>query len=197
MRSLFPSLYDLFMMPLEKTRFKKVRKQLVESAKGRVLEIGSGTGINFPHYKKAIQVDAIEPNLIMCKRSMKRVNKASMPIEVYMTKAETLPFDRNTFDTIVATLVFCTIPDPLKALEEIRRVAKPGAEILLFEHVQMQHPLFRKAQNILNPLWKKVAGGCHLNRDTLKVIKQSGFEIMHVNHFYSGLFISIRSLNKK
>jgi ubiquinone/menaquinone biosynthesis C-methylase UbiE len=94
-------------------------------AEGRVLEIGSGTGVNFPFYNNATQVDAVEPNAFMAKKSLDRRKLAKIPIHTYLVKAEQLPFPDNTFDSVVGTLVFCTIPEPLKALKEIHRVSKP------------------------------------------------------------------------
>lgn len=197
MGSWFPRLYDLAMKPLEITRFKQVRTELVRSASGHVLEIGSGTGVNFPYYHNAEKVTAVEPNPLMSKRAVKRMKTTSVPIELYETTAESLPFADNTFDTVIATLVFCTIPDPMDALAEIRRVSKPGADILFFEHVQMKQPILRKAQNLFNPFWKRVCDGCNLNRDTLSLIQRSGIAVKSVESLYATLFLSIHSINNK
>lgn len=148
----FPTIYDMAMSPLEKTKFKKIRKKLVNQASGRVLEIGSVTGVNFPHYQNATQVDAIEPNPLMKER-------ARILIQIYQVKAEKLPFADNTFDSVVATLVFCTIPEPIKAVQEIQRVSKPNAKILFFEHVRLDQAFLGKTQDILTPLWKKACDG--------------------------------------
>ncbi|WP_204498121.1 class I SAM-dependent methyltransferase [Aquibacillus albus] len=187
----FSHFYDIAMKPLEQTKFKRIRKGLLKEAVGRVLEIGSGTGVNFTYYSNALQVDAIEPNPLMMEQSLKRQRKAKIPIQTYLVSAEKLPFSDNTFDSVVATLVFCTIPDPEKALREIERVSKPGATLLLFEHVKMSHPFLGKTQEVLTPLWKKVCDGCHLNRDTLKLVERSSFSIMNVHTFYKGLFIVV------
>ena len=193
----FPKLYDMAMKPLETTRFKKVRRELVCHAEGRVLEIGSGTGINFPYYRNATQVDAIEPNPLMSKQSLKRIKKSYVPIELHSASAEALPFADDTFDTVVATLVFCTIPEPIKALQEIRRVSKKGAKLLFFEHVRMDQCLFGKTQDLLNPLWMRICDGCHLNRDTLDVVKKSGVTITNVETYYAKLFVYMECLNTK
>lgn len=197
MGSWFPRLYDLVMRPLEATRFKKIRTELVREAGGNVLEIGSGTGVNFPYYRCATQVTAIEPNPLMSERGKRRLEQASVPIDVLEASAESLPFVDDTFDTVIATLVFCTIPNPSKALEEIRRVSKPGAKIMFFEHVRMNRPVFGKTQDILNPLWTKICDGCHLNRDTLSMIELAGIEVTHVESLYQKLFLSIKGLNIK
>lgn len=195
MESLFPKIYDVAMKPLEATRFKKVRSDLIRNAEGIVLEIGSGTGINFPYYEKAEQVLAIEPNPKMSKLAVKRGKKAHVPITLYEASAESLPFADDTFDTVVATLVFCTIPNPLVALKEIQRVSKPGAKILFFEHVRMENPTLAKAQDLLNPMWEKIGDGCQLNRETLSLISSSGIIVEQVESLYSSLFLSIKCKN--
>ncbi|PIC65171.1 SAM-dependent methyltransferase [Sporosarcina sp. P13] len=197
MNSLFPKLYDLAMRPLEATRFKKVRTELVRTAKGNVLEIGSGTGINFPYYQEADQVVAVEPNPYMSKRATRRGKNASVRIIVYEASAESLPFADNTFDTVIATLVFCTIPDPFKALQEIQRVGKENARILFFEHVRMEQRLLGKTQDFLNPFWEMICDGCQLNRDTLNMITHSGIEVTKIESLYAKLFLSIECRNVK
>lgn len=193
----FPKIYDIAMNPLEHTYFKRIRTTLISKAKGRVLEIGSGTGVNFPYYTNATKIDAIEPNPLMSKRSYNRIKKSRIPIQTYLVKAEKLPFSDNTFDSVVATLVFCTIPEPIKALQEIQRVSKPGAKILLFEHVRINQKNLGKAQDLLTPLWSKVCDGCHLNRDTLELLKQSNLSISKVDYHYGGLFLVIECLNEQ
>lgn len=197
MVSVFPKLYDLAMKPLESTRFKRVRTDLVRSAKGIVLEIGSGTGVNFPYYEQAELVVAVEPNPLMSKRAVKRGRHANVTIMLYETTAESLPFADNTFDTVIATLVFCTIPDPMKALREIQRVSKPNARILFFEHVRMEQPLLAKAQDLFTPYWATICDGCQLNRDTVSIITHSGIEVKKIESLYAKLFLSIECLNVK
>ncbi|ANU16377.1 methyltransferase type 11 [Planococcus maritimus] len=193
MAGFLPHIYDTAMKPLEKTRFEKIRKNLVQQAQGHVLEIGFGTGANFRYYQGADRVDAIEPNPDMSKQAYKRIRKSKTPIHTYEAVAEKLPFADNCFDTVVATLVFCTIPDPVKALEEIYRVSKPGAKILMFEHVKMDQPLMGKTQQSLTPVWKKICDGCHLDRDTLDLVNRSPLEILKVDSYYGGLFLTIES----
>ncbi|UOQ94010.1 class I SAM-dependent methyltransferase [Halobacillus shinanisalinarum] len=191
----FSRIYDIAMTPLEQAMFKKVRKTLVNEATGRVLEIGSGTGVNFPHYKKAARVDAIEPNPLMRKQSLKRIKQSQVRIQTYSVQAEKLPFDDNTFDSVVATLVFCTIPDPVQAIKEIQRVSKPEASLFLFEHVRMDHPLLGRMQDGLTPIWLRMCDGCHLNRDTLGLLKSMNVSISRVDSLYRGLFLAIECSN--
>lgn len=191
----FPHIYDVAMKPLENTRFEKIRSGLVRKAQGRVLEIGFGTGANFRYYRNVEQVDAIEPNPAMGKQAVKRIKKSRIPIHLYQAKAEQLPFADDSFDSVVATLVFCTIPEPVRALQEIQRVSKPGAKLLLFEHVKMDQKIIGETQKALTPIWKKLCDGCHLDRDTLELVKASGWEVQKVTSYYGGLFLTIECRN--
>lgn len=191
----FPAIYDIAMKPLEEGTFKKIRSNLLSQAKGRVLEIGAGTGVNFPLYRDADHVYAIEPNPSMIEKAEPRKQQAKVPIQIHPQSAENLHFAAHTFDTVVATLVFCTIPDPKKALEELKRVTKPGGTILFFEHVKMEQPFLGGLQELLNPFWKKVCDGCHLNRDTLHLVEESGLRVNQVSSYYKGLFLVIECTN--
>lgn len=197
MGQLFPRVYDRTMEPLERKKLREIRKSLIGKVEGKVLEIGSGTGANFPFYKKETTVSAVEPNLMMAKRSQKRINEAKASVKLYLVGAEKLPFPDNSFDTAISTLVFCTIPNPLKAFQELRRVLKPGGKLLLLEHVKMDQPLLAAAQDVLTPLWKRLCDGCRLNRNTLEDVTKSGFDVTNVEEHYKGLFLVIQALNKK
>ncbi|WP_462411745.1 class I SAM-dependent methyltransferase [Neobacillus sp. Marseille-QA0830] len=191
----FAKWYDFFMSPLEKNKFKTIRTDLLSNATGRVLEIGSGTGINFPLYEADVNVVAIEPSLDMIERSKMKLKQARVPIEQIQSSAEELPFPDHSFDTIVATLVFCTIPNPDKALHEMMRVCKPDGRILFFEHVKMDNRLLGTLQEWLTPAWKKICDGCCLNRDTLGLLQSHGLTIEKVENHYNGLFLYIESRN--
>src|SRR5699024_1481569 len=158
-------------------KFHTIRRNLLSQTKGRVLEIGSGTGANFPYYQAGVTVDAIEPNAFMIKKSEEKKRAALVPITTHEGDAESLPFEDNTFDSVIATLVYYTIQHPLRVLSENQRVAQPGAPILFFEHARMENQLSGLIQAILTPALKKVSDGCHLNRDTQHLIKQSGFHM--------------------
>lgn len=195
----FPKLYDTLMEPLERRGFRDIRKELIHKANGKVLEIGSGTGLNFPYYDDAQvkKVIAVEPEPLMRKQSLLRAARAPVPIKVMLAGAEELPFPDNSFDTIVGTLVLCTIPDPFKALEEIRRVCKPDGKVFFFEHVRLNHPVLSRLQDWLTPIWKHICHGCHLNRDTLKIIKEAGFEVVRIKRYYKDIFLVIELQNTK
>jgi ubiquinone/menaquinone biosynthesis C-methylase UbiE len=187
------ALYDMVMAPLERGGFQDIRKKLLRRARGKVVEIGAGTGVNFPYYTGAEHVIALDPTPAMVERSLPRTAHGAVPIEVIVANAEALPFPDHTFDTVVGTLVFCTIPDPRQALCELRRICQPAGTALFFEHVRVQHPLIGRLQDWLTPLWKPMAGGCHLNRDMLALLTQAGFDMTCIVPYYKGLFLVIEA----
>jgi len=181
------------MQPLERRAFRRIRAELLQRASGDVLELGCGTGINFDLYRN-VNVIAIEPNAIMRQTAVTRAEQARVPVQVMEGSAEELPFENNTFDTIVGTLVFCTIPDPRKALQEAIRVCKPGGKLLLFEHVLLRNKALATLQHALNPLWKRVCDGCHLNRDTLELLRQEGVAIRSRQSYYRQVFVTVEGI---
>ncbi|SLL18011.1 methylase involved in ubiquinone/menaquinone biosynthesis [Mycobacteroides abscessus subsp. abscessus] len=191
MGKLFPYLYDLGMRPLEEGPFYALRKEMIRKVNGRVLEIGSGSGINFPFYRNVERVDAIEPNPAMRKKARSKLEKAAVPIFCHEQKAEQLLFPNQTFDYVISTLVFCTIPNPEAALKEMIRVSKPNAIFYFFEHVKMDNAILGKTQELLTPFWKVICDGCHLNRNTVEIIKEAGLQIREIKYFYKGLFIMV------
>lgn len=194
---LFANWYDFFMNPLEKKKFKRIRKELLSKATGSVLELGSGTGINFPLYESAETVTAIEPSQHMIERSLSKHKQSLVPIEIVQASAEKLPFAADTFDTVVATLVFCTIPNPDIAILEMKRVCKPEGKILLFEHVKMQNRFLSTLQDWLTPAWKKICDGCCLNRNTLDLLRAHDISIIKVQKYYRDLFVFAEAKNNK
>jgi len=191
---MFAKGYDFFMRPLEKKRFKEIREELLVKANGCVLEIGSGTGINFPLYKSVKKVVATEPSTYMIERSQEKLKQSPVKIEIVQAGAEKLPFPDNSFDTVVATLVLCTIPNPNQAMIEMLRVCKPGGKLLFFEHVKMDNQFLACLQEVLTPAWKKICDGCCLNRDTLTLIKGNDLLINEIKSYYNGLFLSLETI---
>jgi Methylase involved in ubiquinone/menaquinone biosynthesis len=187
------ALYDMVMAPLERGGFQAIRKKLLRRARGKVVEIGAGTGVNFPYYTEAEHVIALDPAPAMVARSLPRTAHVAVPIEVIVANAEALPFPDHTFDTVVGTLVLCTISDPRQALCEMRRICQPAGTALFFEHVRVHHPLIGWLQDWLTPLWKHMAGGCHLNRDMLALLTQAGFDMTCIVPYYKGLFLVIEA----
>lgn len=195
MSSFFNRNYDRLMEPVERRSFRAVRERLLPQVQGAVLEIGAGTGVNFPCYRDADRVVAIEPDAVMLRAAAARARASRVPIELIQAGAERLPFPADQFDTVVGTLVFCTIPDPVAALREIRRVCKPGGKLVLFEHVKMEHPALGLLQEGLTPIWKRMCGGCHLNRNTLRLVEEAGFRILRTEWMYRKLFLIVEGEN--
>jgi ubiquinone/menaquinone biosynthesis C-methylase UbiE len=160
-----------FMWPL--------RKEIIAQAKGIVLEIGAGTGLNFALYnpEHVERVEAVEPDTAMLRYARERLKTAPVPITLTQAPVESLPFADETFDSAVTTLVFCSVTDPQRGLSEIRRVLKPGATLLLIEHVRAQGAFAQRLQNIITPFTKRMAGNCHWNRDTAHTVLDAGFQV--------------------
>lgn len=164
---------------------RKIRQEIVGGARGRVLEIGAGTGASFPYYSEDVtEVSAVEPDPFMLPRARKRAEEVDKPIEVHHAPAEELPFDDGTFDTAISTLVLCSVSDPQKALSEIKRVLKPGGQLRVYEHVRYESDFGGFWQDLITPAWKWFGAGCHPNRDTGSAITEAGFK-----------FDSLRRLN--
>src|SRR5579885_2206994 len=150
----------------ERRFFEPLRREVLAQAHGVVLEVGAGTGLNFALYEpeKVTQVEAVEPDSAMLAYARNRLPLARVPLTVTQATAEALPFADRMFDCVVATLVFCSVGDPVRGFVEIRRVLKPGGTLLLLEHV-------------LVPLTTRMAGNCHWNRDTAQAVNAAGFQI--------------------
>lgn len=193
----FPKLYDTLMMPLERRGFGTIRKELIQKSHGKVLEVGYGTGFNFPFYQPGTQVTGIDPEPQMARLAIDRARQSNISIEMMQASAEQIPFPDDTFDCVVCTLVLCTVPNPSKALSEIRRVCKPDGLLLIFEHVKIKHRFWGLVQEWLTPLWKHLCDGCHLNRHTLELVKQAGFKVTSIKRYYYDIFLVIEAVNKK
>lgn len=178
------------MSPMEKKSFLAIRRDLISKAEGEVLEIGCGSGINFSLYRN-VNVTAIDPDEILRETAYSRAKEADVPIQVMDGNAEELPFADEAFDTIVGTLVFCTIPDPARAVREMLRVCKPEGKILIFEHVLHEHQALATLQHLLTPVWKRVCGGCHLNRDTVELFVREGVDIVQLETHMHRIFVTL------
>jgi len=183
------SLYDPIIAPLDSFGVRRWRQWAVSAARGRVLEIGVGTGLNLPHYRNAQSIAAIDPDSESLQCASNRQNGTR--IVLHQARAEELPFANETFDWVVGTLTFCSIGDPARALSEVRRVLKPGGAFRLVEHVRTRNRLIAAMQDAATPYWKQIAGNCHLNRDTLSEVERAGFQVQRVNRLLGGLFIGI------
>lgn len=168
----------------ERRFFEPLRRELIEQAHGLVLEIGAGTGLNFPLYvpQSVTQLSAIEPDSTMLAYARQRERLARVPLTLTQASAETLPFAADSFDCVVATLVLCSVSEPEQALREVRRVLKPGGTLLLLEHVRARSRFSAYLQDLLVPLTTRLAGNCHWNRQTGQSVREAGFQIQQERH---------------
>lgn len=166
-----PWLYDGLMRLAP--RLNRWRAELVELAEGRVLEVGCGTGLALADYAQRVHFAVgIDPALGSLRVAARRSHASCL-----QASAEHLPFADASFDTVVSSLVFCSVPDPLAGLHEIRRVLRPDGRLLMLEHVQAKGPWLARALDVMQPAWTCVSGGCHPNRDTEKRVIEAGFAI--------------------
>lgn len=156
----------------------KQRMKVIPQAQGRVLEIGIGTGLNLPFYDtgRVVELVGVEPSLRMHRLALKRSRAARLPVEMVGITAEKLPLADAAFDTVVSTYTLCTIPDPVAALREVRRVLRPGGRLLFSEHGRAPDENVRKWQIRIQPFWSPLAGGCLLDRDIPAILKEAGFD---------------------
>jgi ubiquinone/menaquinone biosynthesis C-methylase UbiE len=180
---IFAALYDPLGASAERRWMGGRRRRLLTGARGAVLEIGGGTGANLAHYRDVDRVTIAEPDPFMLSRIGPKLEDARVPVEVSAAGAEALPFPDGSFDTVVSTLVLCTVPDQGAALDEVSRILRPGGRLLFIEHVRAAGSMARW-QDRLEPLWRRLFGGCHPNRDTVTAIEDAGFEIETFESFY-------------
>ena len=154
------------------------RMKVIPQAQGRVLEIGLGTGLNLPFYdtSRVSGIVGVEPSLRMHRLALSRSRAAQLPVEIVGIGAERLPLADHAFDTVVSTYTLCTIPDPVAALREVRRVLAPGGRLLFSEHGRAPDERVRKWQARLQPVWGRFSGGCQLGRDIPAILQEAGFD---------------------
>lgn len=177
--------YDFVLKPIESIHLTHLRDDLLIHAKGKTLEIGAGTGLNFSHYPEGLEVNATDIDPDMMKVAKKRGDHSNIRVEE--ADVENLPYPDQEFDTVVATLVLCSVTHPKRALSEVYRVLKPGGKLLLMEHVRKNTPVIGKMQDTLTPIWKHVAGNCHLNRDPELTLKELGLKTLSKKVIWKGL----------
>lgn len=165
---------------------RRQREKVVPLAQGRVLEIGIGTGLNLEHYDKAKirEIVGLDPALEMHRLAQKRMKRAGLTVELVGLSAERIPFEDATFDTVLVTYTLCSIPDPVAALKEMRRMLKPGARLIFCEHGLAPDESVRRWQERLTPLWSKIGGGCRLNRDIPGLLREAGFKSADMQTMY-------------
>ena len=172
-------------LSMRQETFSAYRRRVVASAQGRVLEIGVGSGLNLPFYADAaspiLGLDP-SPRLLAMARHIHPTGAGST--ELIEGSAEALPLEDKSIDTVVTTWTLCTIPDVVAALREMRRVLKPSGELLFVEHGRSPDARVRRWQDRLTPVWKRIGGGCHLNRPIRELLEQSGFRIERIETGY-------------
>lgn len=162
------------------------RAAVVPGAWGRVLEVGMGSGLNLPHYdpRQVELVWGLEPSEGMRRKARRNVAGAPFEVRWLDLPGEEIPLESDSVDTVVLTYTLCTIPDWHRALEQMRRVLKPGGQLLFCEHGAAPDEAVRKWQDRVNPLWRKVAGGCNLNRAIPELIEHAGFGLQRMETGY-------------
>jgi SAM-dependent methyltransferase len=180
----FARLYARQSVQAERKGIADQRDRMLAGVRGRVIEVGAGNGLNFAHYPSGVsEVVAVEPEPYLRERAELAVRDAAVPVSVIPGVAEGLPVPDEAFDVGVASLVLCSVADPLLALRELHRVIRPGGELRFNEHVISERHGLALLQRGLDVLWPHVAGGCHIGRDTGGLLNEAGFEIETVKRF--------------
>ncbi len=172
--------YDFFLRPVERSGLRRLREELLSRARGKTLELGIGTGLNVAHYPPGVDLTGVEPDAAMAEKARSRGAR------VVAGDAQNLAFPDASFDTVVATLVFCSVDDWRAGLREAARVLKPGGLFLMAEHVRPRGAL-GVAADLLTPAWKLVAGGCRLDRDPEPFFSELGLSIAERGAFWRGI----------
>lgn len=168
-----PWLYDAICAIYERLGLGRWRRWLVGGASGRVLDVGCGTGRNLALLPRGAVAVGLDPSWDAVQRARRRAPQ----VPLVLGRAEALPFRDAAFDTVLSGLVFCTVPDARRGLDEVRRVLAPHGQLRMLEHVRSTRPWKARFQDRVQPIWTRLAGGCHPNRDTERAVESSGFRI--------------------
>lgn len=181
---MFSALYDRAFEASEEAGLREMRSELLMGARGRVLELGAGTGLNLELYPREglDSLTVTEPDPHMFKQLRRRAHEVCAGADLVQAGAEGLPFADDSFDTVVVTLVLCTVPDQPAALKEIARVLAPSGQLLFLEHVRSHEPGLARWQDRLHGPWHFVGDGCHCNRDTTAAIEASQLALEEIEH---------------
>ncbi len=180
------NIYDIFMLPLEKRILARIRKNIISKAYGAVLEMGYGTGVNFKYYNP-VQIESISALDVQSSYSAK-MTKSNFPLEFFEGRAEKLPFPDESFDTVVETLVFCSVEDLSCAIREVIRVLKPEGIFIFIDHVLPEKKSLASLFRLTNTVWPRIAGGCNLTREPHKLIEAAGIIIEQSGSSGIGVF---------
>ena len=168
-----PWLYDACCAVCERVGLARWRRWLVEGAEGAVLDVGCGTGRNLPLLRPGVRVIGLE----LSADALARARRRAPGVPLVQGDAEALPFRSGVFDTVMSGLVFCSVPDAARGLAEVKRVLKPGGALRMLEHVRATRAFKARMQDRWQPLWTRISGGCHWNRDTEAAVERAGFRI--------------------
>jgi ubiquinone/menaquinone biosynthesis C-methylase UbiE len=180
--------YDIMEGLVERSSYGRWREILWSKVEGtRILEIGVGTGKNFVYYPKGAEITAIDFSEKMLHRAQKKARDLGIKVVLEQMDVQDLKFEDNTFDTIVGTFIFCSVPDPIKGLQEVRRVCRPGGKVVLLEHVLSANRFIAWLMNLANPVIAKLVGP-NINRKTIENTTNSGLEVEKVTELAAGIF---------
>jgi ubiquinone/menaquinone biosynthesis C-methylase UbiE len=184
-------IYNQFLLPhlldyvMHRQAIAQQRQTLLQQARGEVLEIGFGTGANLPHYTPAVTaLQVVEPERMLKQRVDRRIRKSGLRVDWHQLRGEALPFKNSHFDTVVSTFTLCSVQDPVRVLQEIRRVLKEDGTFLTLEHGLSPDGAIAQWQHRLNGLMNCCAGGCNLNRPMGKLLVEAGFRVQTLKEFY-------------
>jgi ubiquinone/menaquinone biosynthesis C-methylase UbiE len=181
---IFARMYRRFAVTAEAKGGSAYRDELLAGVSGRVIEVGAGHGLNFSHYPgTVVEVTAVEPEAYLRQGATEAAARAPVSIKLVDGVADALPFEDESFDVGVASLVLCSVSDQAAALGELRRVLRPGGELRFYEHVRAEEPKLARFQDRADRVWPIFGGGCHCNRHTLSAIGGAGFVVEEVRSF--------------
>lgn len=185
-------LFDFWEAPIEALAFKRLRKRLWSEVHGeRILEVGVGTGKNLPYHPEGSRSVAVDLSPRMLRHAARKADRLGRDVDLVLADAQRLPFRDGAFDAAAATFVFCSVPDPVLGLREVRRVVRQDGGLHLLEHVRSRNPIVGKLMDWTNPLWVRVSGA-NVNRDTVGNVRRAGFELDGVESRMFGILKLIR-----
>ncbi|HYE09069.1 MAG TPA: methyltransferase domain-containing protein [Patescibacteria group bacterium] len=190
------SFYDFIEAPMEAMSLKSWRIEAMQNLKGKVLEVGVGTGKNIEYYPEGLDVTAIDFSEKMLEKAKIKADVMKKKVDLKLMDAQQMDFLDNTFDTVFTTCVFCSVPDPIKGLMEIRRICKSGGRIIMIEHVRSEKQVLGLIMDVLNPLVVNFYGA-NINRRTLENISKAGYDKVEVTNLYKDIVKKIVIYNEK
>ncbi len=184
--------YDRYVVPrllalaMQNRELVPYRQRIGQAASGRVLEVGVGSALNLPFYgPEVVEVVGVDPSPALVAMARERRSGLRFPFEAIEGTGERLPFESRGFDTVLTTWSLCSVADPIQVLREARRVLRPGGQLLFVEHGRAPEPGVRWWQDTLDPAWRRIAGGCHLNRKMDDLVRDAGFRLDHLRTGYA------------